>query len=292
MARRHKKTRSRYGLQVVTLCISTTLVLVLVGMVVLSVQTARNLSAYVKENLTVTVMLSDELSPAQAHGFCRSLYSKPYTLHVDYISKEQAKKEQTQAMGADPSEFLGFNPFVATVELKLKADYVNSEWLKYVSREMKKHPYVTDVAYQEDLMDKVNANLQKVNMVLLVLAVLLTCVSFSLINNTVRLNVYSRRFSIHTMKLVGASWSFIRRPFLSSAFWVGVLAALLACSLLAGGLYVLYDYEPGVQLVITWQELAITGGAVLLFGILITMLCTFFSVNKFLRMSAGQLYKI
>ena len=221
MARRHKKTRSRYGLQVVTLCISTTLVLVLVGMVVLSVQTARNLSAYVKENLTVTVMLSDELSPAQAHGFCRSLYSKPYTLHVDYISKEQAKKEQTQAMGADPSEFLGFNPFVATVELKLKADYVNSEWLKYVSREMKKHPYVTDVAYQEDLMDKVNANLQKVNMVLLVLAVLLTCVSFSLINNTVRLNVYSRRFSIHTMKLVGASWSFIRRPFLSSAFWVG-----------------------------------------------------------------------
>ena len=144
----------------------------------------------------------------------------------------------------------------------------------------------------EDLMDKVNANLQKVNMVLLVLAVLLTCVSFSLINNTVRLNVYSRRFSIHTMKLVGASWSFIRRPFLSSAFWVGVLAALLACSLLAGGLYALYDYEPGVQLVITWQELAITGGAVLLFGILITMLCSFFSVNKFLRMSAGQLYKI
>lgn len=292
MARRHKKTRSSYGMQVVTLCISTTLVLVLLGMVVLSVQTARNLSAYVKENLTVTVMLSDELSPAQAHGFCRTLYSKPYTLHVDYISKEQAKKEQTKAMGADPSEFLGFNPFVATVELKLKADYVNSEWLKAISREMKKHPYVTDVAYQEDLMDKVNANLQKVNMVLLVLAVLLTCVSFSLINNTVRLNVYSRRFSIHTMKLVGASWGFIRRPFLGSAFWVGVLAALLACALLAGGIYALYDYEPGVLLVITWQELAVTGGAVFLFGILITMLCTFFSVNKFLRMSAGQLYKI
>ena len=115
MARRHKKTRSRYGLQVVTLCISTTLVLVLVGMVVLSVQTARNLSAYVKENLTVTVMLSDELSPAQAHGFCRSLYSKPYTLHVDYISKEQAKKawqhvNEVAQVGCRSVGVLGFQP--------------------------------------------------------------------------------------------------------------------------------------------------------------------------------------
>lgn len=127
---------------------------------------------------------------------------------------------------------------------------------------------------------------------LLVLAVLLTCVSFSLINNTVRLGMYARRFTIHTMKLVGASWGFIRRPFLRNAIGIGVLAAVIADGVLASGVYALYSYEPGVMAVVTWQVMAITGGAVFLFGVLITLFCAFFSVNKFLRMKAGDLYKI
>ena len=292
MAKKRRNTRRRYGLQVVTLCISTTLVLVLLGMVVFSVLTARNLSAYVKENLTVTVMLGDNVSVNQAHLLCRDLYHRPSTRNIDYISKEQAKREQTAAMGADPSEFLGFNPFVATLEVQLKADYVNRDSLRWISAELRRNPRVTDVAYQEDLMDKVHDNLQKINAVLLVLAVLLTCVSFSLVSNTVRLNVYSRRFLIHTMKLVGASWGFIRRPFMRSAMWVGLAAAVFACAILGGGVYALYCYEPAILLVITWRELAVTGAAVVVFGIAITMLCSFFSVNRFLRMTAGELYNI
>ena len=144
----------------------------------------------------------------------------------------------------------------------------------------------------KDLTDSVNSNLRKISIVLFVLAVLLTCVSFSLINNTIKLGIYSRRFLIHTMKLVGASWGFIRRPFLRNAMWGGVVAAAIADVILAGGTYMLYTYEPGVITVITWDVLAITGVSVFLFGILITLLCAHFSVNKFLRMKAGDLYKI
>jgi cell division transport system permease protein len=148
------------------------------------------------------------------------------------------------------------------------------------------------VAYQVDLMDSVNRNLTKVNLVLLALAVLLTFVSFSLINNTVRLSVYSRRFIIHTMKLVGASWGFIRKPFMKQALFVGVIAALIAIAVLGGCVYALYYYEPNIISIITWRELTITAVAVLLFGIIITAACSYISVNKFLRMSAGELYKI
>ncbi len=292
MGKKRKNTRSRYGLQAVTLCISTTLVLVLLGMVVFSVLTAQNLSAYVKENLTVTVMLSDDVSVNQAHKLCRDLYHRPYSHNIDYISKEQAKKEQSAAMGADPSEFLGFNPFVATLEIQMKAAYVNRDSLKWIIPELRKHQEVIDVAYQEDLMDRVNDNLKKINMVLLVLAVLLTCVSFSLISSMVKLDVYSRRFVIHTMKLVGASWGFIRKPFLRNAVWIGVVAAIFACAILSGLGYGLYRYEPSVLLVITWQDVAVVGASVFLFGLVITILCAYFSVNRFLKMTAGQLYKI
>ena len=292
MGKHRKSTRSRHGLQVLTLCISTTMVLILLGMVVFSVLMARNLSAYVKENLTVTVMLRDDVSVNDAHLLCRDLYHRPYSRNIDYISKQQAQKEQSEAMGSDPSEFLGFNPFVATLEIQMKADYVNRDSLKWISKELKKNTRVTDVAYQEDLMDKVNTNLQKINMVLLVLAVLLTCVSFSLINNTVRLSVYSRRFLIHTMKLVGASWGFIRWPFMRQTIFVGIIAAILACGALAGCAYGLYSFEPGIVAILTWRELAITGAAVFIFGIVITAFCSYLSVNKFLRMTAGEIYKI
>jgi len=292
MKRRKKYAGNRRGVQLVTLCISTAMVLVLLGLVVLSVQTSRNLSQWVKENLTVTVMLSDDVSVNGAKMLCRDLYHRPYSRNIDYISKDQALKEQSEAMGSDPSEFLGVNPFPATLELQLKSDYANRDSLKWIAKELQKNPKVTDVAYQVDLMDSVNRNLTKVNLLLLALAVLLTFVSFSLINNTVRLSVYSRRFMIHTMKLVGASWAFIRKPFMRQALLVGVVAAIVAIIALGGLVYGLYYYEPNILTVITWRELTITGVAVLLFGIIITATCSYISVNKFLRMSAGELYKI
>jgi cell division transport system permease protein len=268
------------------------MVLVLLGLVVLSVLTSHNLSVWVKENLTVTVMLSDDASVNDAKRLCRALYHRPYSKNIDYVSKEQALREQSAEMGSDPSEFLGANPFVATLELQLKSDYANRDSLKWIVRELKKNAIVTDVAYQADLMDEVNKNLTRVNFVLLFLAALLTFVSFALINNTVRLSVYSRRFIIHAEKLVGASWGFIRRPFLNKALVVGVIAAILASCVLGLLVYGIYYYEPSILAVITWKEMLITGVAVLLFGMIITAVCSWISVGHFLRMPAGDLYKI
>lgn len=292
MNKRKKKTGNRRGMQLVTLCISTTMVLVLLGLIVFSVLTSHNLSAWVKENLTVTVMLNDDASVNDAKRLCRNLYHRPFSKNIDYISKEQALKEETAAMGADPSEFAGTNPFPATLVLQLKSDYANRDSLAWIAQELRRNPMVTDLAYQEDLIDDVNKNLARINIVLLVLAMLLTFVSFALINNTVRLSVYSRRFLIHTMKLVGASWAFIRRPFVNQAMIVGVVAAVLAICVLGGCVYGLYTYEPHILNIITWRELTITGGAVLFFGLSITGLCAWISVNRFLKMTAGELYKI
>lgn len=292
MTKKHRKTGSRHGLQAITLCISTAMVLVLLGMVVFSVLSAQNLSAYVKENLTVTMVLSEDMSNPEAKTLKADLWKLPYINKVEYISKEQVLKEQTEAMGTDPSEFIGTNPFVGSMEIQLKAQYANTDSLKWITRELKKNQKVTDITYPQDLMNSVNNNLQRINLVLLVLAVLLTFVSFSLINNTVRLGMYARRFTIHTMKLVGASWGFIRGPFVRNAVELGLLAAVIADGVLAGGVYALYCYEPDVVVVLTWQVMAITGGAVLAFGILITLVCSWLSVNKFLRMKAGDLYKI
>lgn len=292
MKRRQEKTGHRQGVQLVTLCISTSMVLVLLGLVVFSVQTSRNLSQWVKENLTVTVILNDKVGTDQAKQFSEYLYARPFSKNIDYISREQALKEQTEAMGSDPSEFLGMNPFPATLELQLNSDYANADSLAWIADELRKNKEVADVAYQVDLMDSVNRNLAKLNILLLVLALLLTVISFSLINNTVRLSVYSRRFLIHTMKLVGASWGFIRRPFMKQGLMVGIIAALLAIMALGAAIYALYYYEPGILRIITWRELLITALSVLVFGLVITLTCSYVSVNRFLKMPAGELYKI
>ena len=292
MSNKKKRRNCRHGLQGITLCISTALVLILLGMVVFSVLTAQNLSAYVKENLTVSMILSEDMNNSEALQLSKDVARRKYVNKVNFISKEQVLKEQTAAMGTDPSEFIGANPFVSSLELRLKAGYANTDSLRWIVKDLKKNKKVTDITYPQDLMDSVNNNLRKINLVLLVLAVLLTCVSFSLINNTVKLRVYARRFNIHTMKLVGASWSFIRRPFLRKAVTIGLIAAVIANALLAAGIYLLYTYEPGVIAVITWQVMAVTAASVFLFGILITLLCACFSVNKFLKMKAGDLYKI
>ncbi len=292
MSKNRKKARNRGGMQAVTLCISTTMVLILLGMVVFFVLSARNLSAHMKENLMVTVMLKDSVTVNDAHLFCRDLYHRPYSHNIDYISKEQAQNEQIKELGSDPSEFLGFNPFPATLEIQLNADYANSDSLTWIEKEIRKDSRVSDISYMEDLMDRVNANLSRISIILLVLAVLLTFVSFSLISNTVRLSIYARRFVIHTMKLVGASWGFIRRPFLKQAMGIGLVAAIFANGVLAAGIYGLQLTQPGFLDIVSWDVLAITAGSVFLLGIVITLFCAWLAVNKFLRMSASELYKI
>lgn len=292
MGKKRKKAGGRTGLQVVTLCISTAMVLVLLGLVVMSVFTARNLSSVVKENLVVTMVLEQDMTNPEAQQICRKLNARPYINHLEYINKERALKEGTKDLGVDPLEFAGVNPFLSSIDVTLKADYANTDSLRWITKELEAYPKVSEVNYQHDLIEQVNRNIAKIGIVLLALAVLLTFISFSLISNTVRLGIYARRFSIHTMKLVGASWGFIRGPFVRRAVVVGLVAALLACIVLGGTVYGLYHYEPEILSVLTWEVMLITGVSVFLFGIIITALCANISVNKFLKMKAGELYKI
>lgn len=272
--------------------VSTSLVLILLGLVIMSVLTARNLSDFFRERLTVTVMLQESLSDGEAYRMKKVFQKKPYIHRADYISRQQALKEQTAAMGANPVEFIGANPFQPSYELQLRPDCANTDSLKWISKEIGHIKGVSEVSYPEDLMRSVNDNLNRMNLCLLVLAGLLMFISFALINNTIRLGIYSKRFLIHTMKLVGASWGFIRRPFLLRALLTGLLSSLVALGVLGAGVYYLWLYESGVFVVLDGEVLLITAVGVLLFGLMITVMCCYFSLQKFLKMTAGQLYRI
>ena len=287
-----KRPNSFFNMQFITSSISTTLVLLLLGMVVFFVLSANNLSTYVRENIGISVLISDDMKEPEALKFQKTLNEKSYVKESVYISKEQALKEQTEAMGTDPAEFLGYNPFTASIEIKLNAQYANSDSIAWIEKEILTNKKVMEVSYPQNLIDSVNRNIQKVSLFLLGLAALLTLISFALINNTIRLAIYSKRFLIHTMKLVGASWSFIRRPFLVRNVWIGVLAGIMADAILLGMAYMLVKYEPQLIEIITPNALLIVMASVFVFGLAITFLCAYISINKYLRMKASALYYI
>ena len=287
-----QRPNSFFNMQFITSSISTTLVLLLLGMVVFFVLSANNLSTYVRENIGISVLVSDDMKEPEALKFQKSLNEKSYVKESVYISKEQALKEQTEAMGTDPAEFLGYNPFTASIEIKLNAQYANSDSIAWIEKEILTNKKVMEVSYPQNLIDSVNRNIQKVSIFLLGLAALLTLISFALINNTIRLAIYSKRFLIHTMKLVGASWSFIRRPFLVRNVWIGVLAGIMADAVLLGMAYMLVKYEPQLIEIITPNALLVVMASVFVFGLAITFLCAYISINKYLRMKASALYYI
>lgn len=283
---------SYFDMQFVTSSISTTLVLLLLGLVVFFVLGAHNLSVYVKENINFSILISDDMKESDILKLQKKLDKEPFVKATEYISKKQALREQTEAMGTDPQEFLGYNPFTASIEVKLHSDYANSDSIAKIEKKIKKNTNIQEVLYQKDLIDAVNDNIRNISLMLLGLAVILTFISFALINNTIRLTIYSKRFLIHTMKLVGASWSFIRRPFLRRNFWIGVLSAVIADAVLWGAAYWLVSYEPELIRVITPDVMLLVSVSVLIFGVLITWLCALLSINKYLEMKAGTLYYI
>ena len=286
------KSGSIFDMQFITSSISTTLVLLLLGLVVFFVLTAHNLSVYVRENISFSVLISDDMKEADILKLQKKLNQEPFVKQSEYISKKQALKEQTEAMGTDPEEFLGYNPFTASIEIKLHSDYANSDSIAKIEKMIKKNTNIQDVLYRKELIDAVNDNIRNISLVLLALAVVLTFISFALINNTIRLAIYSKRFLIHTMKLVGASWGFIRGPFLRKNVWSGILAAIVADSVLMGTAYWAVTYEQELLQVITPEVMLIVCASVLVFGIVITWLCAYFSMNKYLRMKANSLYYI
>ena len=286
------KSKSLFDMQFITSSISTTLVLLLLGLVVFFVLTAHNMSVYVRENISFSVLISDDMKEADILKLQKKLNQEPFVKQSEYISKKQALKEQTEAMGTDPEEFLGYNPFTASLEIKLHSDYANSDSIAKIEKMIKKNSNIQDVLYRKELIDAVNENIRNISLVLLALAVVLPFIAFALINNTIRLAIYSKRFLIHTMKLVGASWSFIRGPFLRKNVWSGVLAGMLADAILMGTAYWAVTYEQELIQVITPEVMLIVCGSVLVFGIVITWLCAYISMNKYLRMKANTLYYI
>jgi cell division transport system permease protein len=287
-----KKRIAGLDMQFVTASISTTMVLILLGLVVFLVLAANNLSVYVRENINFSVLISDDMRESDILKLQKRLDAAPFVKSTEYISKDQALKEQTEAMGADPEEFLGYNPFTASIEIKLRSEYANTDSIAKIEKEIKSNTNIQDILYQRELIDMVNDNIRNISLSLLGLAVLLTFISFALINNTIRLTIYSKRFLIHTMKLVGASWNFIRAPFLRRNLWCGIVAGLLADAILLAGAFALIDYEPEIVRVVTTEVMVQVAAAVLLFGVVISLLCAYLSINRYLRMKAETLYYI
>ena len=291
MTRKKKKKRKiARTMQAITSAISTTLLLILLGLVILLSLTARVVADSVKENLTVTAVLDDDVQTIQAARLLDSLKTMHYVSDIEYISREQALQEQIESMGIDPTEFLGANPFSISMEIKMKPEYSCNDSLEWIAGELKSSKFIADVVYQKDLVESLNFNLHRASLFMLAIALLLVVISLSLINNTVRLSVFHHRFVLHTMKLVGAKWSFIRRPFLVKGFWLGVVSALIADAAIIGGIYWAARYDSSVLDYVTQQNMIITAVSVLVIGLLLTTICTYFSVTHCLKMRESELY--
>ncbi|MGM9678733.1 MAG: cell division protein FtsX [Bacteroidaceae bacterium] len=285
-----KKRHSSWKMQALTSTISTTMVLVLLGIVTITMLTARTLSRTVREDLTVTVILEDGTETEEAKKIQAELTGEPYVAHVNYISPEQALAEQIESMGVEPTEFLGENPFSISMELRMTAEYACNDSLNWITSGLKAKPNVADVIYQKDLVESLNRNLKRISLALLAVAMLLVVVSLVLINNTVRLSVFSHRFTIHTMKLVGARWGIIRRPFLRLATFIGLASATLADGMLIAGCKWAESYDSTVATYVTTQSLGIMTAILYGTGLVITLACTYLSVTSALRKKESDLY--
>lgn len=270
--------------------ISITMVLLLLGSVVLFALTANELSKSVRESLTVTVVLQDDIAVTEAKAFNDSISALPFVKHSQYISSEQALEEQSKSMGLDPSEFLGSNPFSISLELAMKHQYNCSDSLNWIVPGLKSCEAVHDVIYQHELVDTLNRNLNRISAIFLVIALLLILVSMSLINNMVRISIHNHRFDIYTMKLVGADWSFIRKPFMARAALMGFFSAVLADVMLLGGVEWIISKNPSAISFLPMQNVAVMAVCVFLFGLVLTLLCTYVSVTRILGMRESDLY--
>ncbi len=281
-----------FNMHFITTSISTMLVLLLLGLIVFFVLAANDLSTYVKENINLTVLLDDNSTSKEIQKTQNKLSQFEFVKQTTYISKEEALKEHTEELGTDPIEFLGYNPFSPSIEVKLHAPYANRDSIEKVERIIKRLPHTSEIIYHKELIDMVNSNITKINIALLFLAGLFGLISFALIHTTIRLSIYSKRFIIHTMKLVGASWGFIRRPFLVKSIWGGLFAALLANATLLLSAYFLIRYNPSLSPLFRPQVLLAVGLSVFIFGITITLICSYISVSKFLRMRGDSIYYV
>ncbi|MCK5028589.1 MAG: permease-like cell division protein FtsX [Bacteroidales bacterium] len=283
-------TKRRLRSSYFTSLISISLVLFLLGLMGILVLNAKRLSEYVKENIGFSVILKENVKEVDVILLQKSLDAAEYVKSTKYITKEEAAEELQKELGEDFVEFLGFNPLLASIEVHMYAEYANQDSIVVIEKEFKQYEQIKEVFYQKSLISLVNENIRKISLIILIFSGLLFLVAITLINSTIRLSVYSKRFLINTMQLVGATRGFIRRPFLYKSAGNGILAAILAMGFLTG---LLYAAQKEFKEIISFQDVEIIGMlflCVLIFGILINWVLTFFAVSKYLRMKVDKLY--
>jgi cell division transport system permease protein len=272
--------------------VSISLVLFLLGLILVFGFLGNELSQYVKENITMSVILTEDLSDITIRKMRDRLEKQPYVKSTQYISKEQAAIEMQRELGENPETFLGFNPFRASIEVKLNSEYTHPDSLPAIEKRISKDASVSDVIYRKDMMQMVNNNIRRIGVILLILLAVLIVISFVLINNTIRLLIYSKRFLIYTMRLVGATPGFIRRPFLKYNVVSGLIAGLIAILLLMGALYYVKKEFFGFGNVLNNETMLFIFGIILVSGIVLSAVAAYFAVNRYLHINRGKLYNV
>ena len=270
--------------------ISISLVLLLVGIASLLMVNAKGVSDYFKENMQVSVMMKQTVSDEEALKFKEALDGERYIKNTVFISKEQGQRELAQQLGEDFLDVFETSPIPVSIDVTLEAGYVSADSLEVVRTEISKSSLVDEVIYQKSLVDALNANLSRISLILGVFIALLLFISFVLINNTVRLSVFARRFTIHTMKLVGATRSFIRGPFLVQSAFQGLFASFIAIIVLLGLMFVMRSEFEQLFEIFRMDLLLIVLGIVVAAGLTICMISTFFVVNKLISLKKDELY--
>ena len=283
--------RRLFGAWVSTV-ISISLVLLLVGVASILLLNARSVSDYFKENLQVSVLMKQDVTEEQALAYQSSLAGLPGVKATTFISREQGIEEMAQMLGRDFLDVFSTAPVPVSIDVNLEAAYVSPDSLEVVKAALASSPLVDEVVYQTSLVEALNANLQKIGLVLGVLILLLLFISFVLIGNMVRLNVFSRRFTIHTMQLVGATRGFIRAPFIGQSALQGLFAALVAILLLVGGLFILRKEFVQLFEIFRLDTLLATMGIVVVSGVLICVVSTWIVVGRLVRFGRDQLYAV
>lgn len=270
--------------------ISISLVLLIVGVLGVLAVNASAVSSYFKENIRVSVIFEKGTPDSEAQTFMKIVEKESYVKRAEFVSKERGAEEMKSMLGDDFMEVFDVNPIPLSVDLYLKAEYLESDSLKTISAKLSDMPDVREVAYQESLVKVINQNLEKIGVVLSVVLALLLFISFVLINNTVRLNVYSKRFTIQTMKLVGAKRSFIRRPFIRQGIYQGMIAGVISAIMLVAALFVVKRDINQLFVIFDMKLIALVLVGVILAGITICLISTWIVVNKLLSASADEIY--
>jgi len=270
--------------------ISITLVLFMLGLLGLLLLHTKKLSDYAKENIGFSIMIKEGVKEAGIMAFLKKLDTEEFVKSTEYIPKEEAAVQLKKELGEDFIGFLGYNPLLPTIDLRLKADYASLTSVSKIEKRLLANPEVKEVFYQKNLLEMVNQNMERISLIILGFSVVLMIIAIALINNTIRLSVYSRRFVIRTMQLVGATRGFIRRPFIRNGIIDGFISAIVAIGLLMVVMSFLFQEIPELIQMVDLKLYVALIITVLFLGILISWFCTWLSVRRYLRMKTDELY--